>query len=48
MKAKFDLKLKLEKYSFFQQKTTYLGFVISETGIKPDLDRVKSIRDKPS
>ena len=44
----YDLKLKLKKCSFFQQETTYLGFVISETGIKPDLDRVKCMREMPS
>ena len=31
-----NLKLKLKKCSFLQVEITYLGFVISEEGIKPD------------
>ena len=31
-----NLMLKLKKYSFLQLETNYLGFVISEEGIKPD------------
>ena len=30
------LKLKLTKYSFLWMETHYLGFVINESGIKPD------------
>lgn len=38
------LKLKLKKCSFVQKETNYLGFVINEKGIKPDLNKVEAIR----
>jgi len=42
------LKLKLKKCSFFQNKTEYLGFVISDKGIQPGQKKVKDIRYLPS
>ena len=43
-----QLKLKLKKCTFLQQETNYLGFVVSEKGIKPDPEKVKSIRALPA
>ena len=43
-----NLKLKLKKCSFFLQETQYLGFIINETGIKPDPEKVTAIRTLPS
>lgn len=41
------LKLKLSKCQFFRTETKYLGFIISEGGIKPILDKVKVLREMP-
>lgn len=41
------LKLKLKKCSFLKSETHYLGFVISEEGIKPDQKKVEAIRSLP-
>ena len=38
-----NLKLKLKKCSFLQLETNYLGFVISEEGIKPDEKKIEAI-----
>lgn len=38
------LKLKLKKCKFFQQKTAYLGFVISSEGVKQDQKKVQAIQ----
>ena len=42
-----DLKLKLKKCSFMKEETTYLGYVIGAQGIKPDVNKVKMIRNLP-
>ena len=42
-----NLKLKLKKCSFLKSETHYLGFVISEEGIKPDQKKVETIRSLP-
>ena len=42
-----NLKLKLKKCSFLKSETHYLGFVISEEGIKPDQKKVEAIRSLP-
>lgn len=41
-----DIKLKLQKCSFFT-KRNYLGFVFTETGVKPDLQKVQAIQNLP-
>lgn len=41
------LKLKLKKCSFYQNRTNYLGFIISEQGIQPDPEKVKIIKALP-
>ena len=38
-----NLKLKLKKCSFLKSETHYLGFVISEEGIKQDQKKVEAI-----
>ena len=44
----FDrLKLNLKKCSFMKAETRYLGFVISENGIKPDSKKVEVIQALP-
>ena len=43
-----QLKLKLKKSSFLKGETHYLGFVISEDGIKPDQKKVEAIRTLPA
>ena len=40
-----QLKLKLSKCKFLQKETWYLGFIISESGIMPDPDKVHVIRN---
>ena len=39
-----DLKLKLKKCNFLQAETNYLGFIITQEGIKPDSKKVEAIR----
>ena len=41
------LKLKLKKCSFLRSETHYIGFVISEEGIKPHQKKVEAIRSLP-
>ena len=41
------LKLKLKKCCFMRAETSYLGFVISENGIKPDSKKVEVIQALP-
>ena len=41
------LKLKLKKCSFMKAGASYLGFVISENGIKPDSKKVEVIQALP-
>ena len=40
-----NLKLKPAKCEFFKKETQYLGFTISESGIRPDHDKVEGIRN---
>ena len=40
-----QLKLKLSKCKFLQKETEYLGFIISESGIMADPDKVHGIRN---
>ena len=40
------LKLKLEKYEFAKKQLKYLGFIVKEFGIKPDLEKVRTIVDQ--
>ena len=42
-----NLKLKLKKCSFLQLETNYLGFVISEEGIKTDEKKIEAIKSLP-
>ena len=42
-----NLKLKLEKCSFLQLETNYLGFVISEEEIKPDEKKIEAMKSLP-
>ena len=42
-----NLRLKLKKCSFLRLETNYLGFVISEEGIKADEKKVEAIRSLP-
>ncbi len=39
------LKFKLEKYEFAKKQFKYLGFIVREFGIKPDLEKVRAIVD---
>ena len=41
---KHQLRLKLKKCSFLKSETTYLGFVINETGIKPEATKVDELK----
>ena len=43
----YNLKLRLKKCSFHKSETNYLGFVISEEGIKPDQKKIEAIRSLP-
>lgn len=42
---KYGLKLKLSKCQFLKEEMKYLGFVINGKGIKPNLNKVKVIRE---
>ena len=46
--SQHGLKLKLKKCNFVQSETNYLGFVISDKGIKPDASKVEAIRNMPN
>jgi len=41
------LKLKLSKCKMFQERVTFLGHVISRSGIEPDLKKVSCIAEWP-
>lgn len=44
---KHGLKIKLPKCQFMKKETNYLGFVIDEGGVHPDIDKVEVIRAMP-
>ncbi|CAG2218766.1 Transposon Ty3-G Gag-Pol polyprotein,Transposon Ty3-I Gag-Pol polyprotein [Mytilus edulis] len=44
---KHGLKLKLKKCQFLRKETNYLGFQITGNGIKPETDKVDTIRSLP-
>ena len=44
---KHKLKLKLKKCNFLKSETSYLGFMTSEDGIKPDEKKIDAIRSLP-
>ena len=41
------LKLKGSKCEFFKTEVKYLGFVVSEEGIKPDEDKIEDVQNWP-
>ena len=41
------LKLKPKKYYLVQREVTYLGYVVSESGISADIGKVKAVKDFP-
>ena len=43
----FELKLKARKCRFFQEKTIYLGYVISKEGVSADPEKVRTVQDWP-
>lgn len=45
--SKHNIKVNIEKCKFFMPEVKYLGFVISERGIKPGNDLLKSIEEAP-
>ncbi|KAL5020837.1 hypothetical protein ScPMuIL_002080, partial [Solemya velum] len=42
-----NLRLKLKKCTFFEQETEYLGFLISNKGVKPNPKKVEAIKEMP-
>jgi len=44
----FNVKLKLKKCQFMKRETSYLGFHLSEHGVKPDPHKVEAIRQVPT
>ena len=44
---KYDLRVNLKKCLFFVQKFTYLGHEVSAEGIRPDPEKVQSLKDYP-
>jgi len=44
---KHGLKIKLSKCQFMKKETKYLGFVIDESGVHPDIDKVEVMRAMP-
>ena len=45
---KHGLKIKLPKFQFMRRETMYLGFIIHEQGVKPDMDKVEVIKPMPA
>ena len=41
---KNKLKLKPSRCYFFQKKILYLGFIVDESGLRPDPDRIAAIK----
>ena len=41
------LKLKGSKCEFFKTEVKYLGFVVSEEGIKPDEEKIEAVKNWP-
>ena len=44
---KFNLKLKLTKCSFLQSEIAYLGYRITSNGVKPDPEKIQSLKTYP-
>lgn len=44
---KANLKLQPDKCEFLRKEVTYLGHVISETGVKPDPKKIEAVREFP-
>lgn len=42
-----NLKLQPDKCEFLRKEVTYLGHIISEDGVKPDLKKVQAVKDFP-
>ena len=42
------LKLSAKKCSFFMRRVKYVGHIVSEQGIEPDLDKIAKVRDWPT
>ena len=42
-----ELKLKLEKYKFFKHEVLFLGSIVSDYSVRPDLAKVQSVLDWP-
>lgn len=45
---KANFKVQLNKCEFFKSNVKFLGFIISEDGVKKDPDKVKTIKDFPT
>ena len=43
----FNLKLKLSKCDFLKTKTTYLGYLITSDGVRPDPSKLEPIEKYP-
>lgn len=41
---KHKLKLKLEKCQFMKAECNHSGFIVTSSGVKPDLEKVKAIK----
>ena len=41
------MKLKLEKYEFFKHEVPFLGSIVGDYGVRPDLAKVQSVLDWP-
>lgn len=44
---KFNLKLQPDKCEFLRKEVGYLGHIISEEGLKPDPNKIKSVKEFP-
>ena len=44
---KFNLKLQPDKCEFLRKEVTYLGHTISETGLKPNPEKIKAVSEFP-
>jgi ABC-type Zn2+ transport system substrate-binding protein/surface adhesin len=40
-----DLPVKLSKYEFYKYRIVFLGYIVSENGLAPDLEKIKAIEE---
>lgn len=44
---KFNIRARLEKCKFFQKSVKFLGFIVDDKGLRPDMDKIEAIVSMP-